>query len=179
MSEGEQKGLLDISVPLRTEKKITFSQRIISGFHKVAKAINKIRLPLLILGTLFSITIVVYRHSWFDWIIFSIYLILWIYELYVLTYKAKTAGIVLDSQTEKPLDLVLVRLINAKTGKIVSTFVTSLDGQFTFSVPSGMYTISAVRKGFEPLFTRGFHVRSLTRFGKIKVEMKKWEKRSQ
>ncbi len=171
-SKEKKKKVLNISTPLKPTKEPLLSQRIISGLNKFAKVVNKVRLPLLILGTLLSISTVIYRHTWIDWCVLGLYAALWIYEIYVLTTKTKTSGTILDSQTKKPLDLTLIRLISVKTGKIASTFVTGPDGQFIFSAPSGRYTISAVRADFEPHFTKPFRVKSLTRFGRMKIEMK-------
>ena len=67
-------------------------------------------------------------------------------------------------------------MIDSKTSKIIKTYVTGVDGKFIFNVPSGTYTISAVKADYEPIYTRSFHVKSLSKFGEITIRLKHWDK---
>lgn len=50
--------------------------------------------------------------------------------------RVKRWGVVYDSLSKEPLDLVLLRLVDAKTNKIISTKVTGADGKYFFLVES-------------------------------------------
>jgi hypothetical protein len=55
-------------------------------------------------------------------------------------------GVVYNSLSKMPVDLALVRLFNADTGKLMQTKVTSSDGRYFFVVDAGRYRLE-VRKG--------------------------------
>ncbi len=50
-------------------------------------------------------------------------------------------GIVYDSVSKQPLDPAVVKLIDAKTGKVVSTCITNLKGRYGFLTLPGKYKI--------------------------------------
>lgn len=54
-------------------------------------------------------------------------------------------GVVFDSLTKQPLDPVIVKLVDAKTGKMVQSSVTDLAGRFNFLAYPGKFKI-LVRK---------------------------------
>lgn len=60
--------------------------------------------------------------------------------------KREKWGSVYNSLSKLPVDLALVRLINAQTNKILQTKVTSSDGRYFFVVDAGKYRLEA-RKG--------------------------------
>ncbi len=62
--------------------------------------------------------------------------------------KRKGYGVVYESLSKKPVDLALVRLINASTGKIIATRVTNRAGQFTFIEPAGNYRLKSSKRGY-------------------------------
>ncbi len=63
--------------------------------------------------------------------------------------KRKQWGLVYNSLSKKPIDLVAVRLQDIKSGRVIQTRVTDKDGRFIFKVKKGDYLISAVRDGFD------------------------------
>jgi hypothetical protein len=50
-------------------------------------------------------------------------------------------GIVYDSVSKQPLDPAVVKLIDAKTGKVISTCITNLKGRYGFLTAPGKYKI--------------------------------------
>jgi hypothetical protein len=56
-------------------------------------------------------------------------------------------GIVYNSITKKPIDLVVVRLIDVDTDRIVQSRVTNKKGQFVFVPEIGTYRIEITKKG--------------------------------
>lgn len=60
--------------------------------------------------------------------------------------KRKKWGEVYNSLNKQPVDLAIVRLINAETNRIMGTKVTGVDGRYVFVVNVGKYKLD-VRKG--------------------------------
>lgn len=57
-------------------------------------------------------------------------------------------GVVYDSITKQPVDPVVVKLIDAKLGKVVASSVANLSGEYGFMVGPGVYKIFAHRANF-------------------------------
>lgn len=62
--------------------------------------------------------------------------------------RRETWGTVYHSGKKTPIDLAAVRLIDAKTNRLVATKVTDANGRYSFTPPAGSYRIEAVKPGF-------------------------------
>ena len=62
--------------------------------------------------------------------------------------KRKSWGVVYNSLSKLPEDLVVVRLRDAASNRIVKSAVTDVHGTFSFLARSGQYRIEAVKFGF-------------------------------
>jgi len=62
--------------------------------------------------------------------------------------RAKRSGSVVNAFTKLPIDLAVVRLMDAATGRIVRTRLTDRQGRFIFFAPPGTYRIEAAKPGF-------------------------------
>ncbi len=62
--------------------------------------------------------------------------------------KRQRWGVVYHAGTKVPIDLATVRLIDAKTNRVVATKVTDKDGRFAFIPGAGEYRLEAVKPGF-------------------------------
>lgn len=62
--------------------------------------------------------------------------------------KRKEWGEIYNSLTKLPIDLATVRLIDAKTNKIIRSRVTDLNGRYLLSVPLGEYKIEVIKSNF-------------------------------
>ncbi|HTK04833.1 MAG TPA: fibronectin type III domain-containing protein [Candidatus Eisenbacteria bacterium] len=62
--------------------------------------------------------------------------------------RRKKWGVVYNALSKLPLDLAIVRLLDAKTGRILRSAVTDKDGRYFFIVQAGEYKMSAVKAGF-------------------------------
>lgn len=83
--------------------------------------------------------------SWMD--ILSLLRFLFLQPLLLLGRgKREKWGEVYNSLNKQPVDLAIIRLINAGTNKIMGTKVTGVDGRYVFVVNAGKYKID-VRKG--------------------------------
>ena len=62
--------------------------------------------------------------------------------------KRQGWGTVYDAGTKVPIDLAIVRLIEAGSGRVVATKVTDKDGRFAFAPKAGSYRLEAIKPGF-------------------------------
>jgi len=58
-------------------------------------------------------------------------------------------GVVYNGATKVPVDLALVRLLDARTGQLVSTRVTDRKGRFAFITKTGSFRITVTKAGFK------------------------------
>lgn len=68
--------------------------------------------------------------------------------MFLSTRKRKAWGIVYNSLNKLPIDLVVVRLLDWKTKKVVQTRVTDEEGRYMFFAPKGEYRINVQKTGF-------------------------------
>ena len=62
--------------------------------------------------------------------------------------KREKWGMVYNSLNKMPVDLAMVRLLNAETGKVVQSKVTDTKGRFIFMVGPGKYRLLAQKNNF-------------------------------
>lgn len=62
--------------------------------------------------------------------------------------RRKGWGIVYNALTKMPIDLAIVRLLDAKTGRVIQTRVTDKHGRFVFFAAIGEYVIEVTKRGF-------------------------------
>jgi hypothetical protein len=62
--------------------------------------------------------------------------------------KRKGWGVVYNALTKLPVDLAIVRLLNAKTRRIIQTRVTDKLGRFVFFAAVGEYLVEVTKRGF-------------------------------
>ncbi|MBU1029375.1 hypothetical protein KKE28_04180 [Patescibacteria group bacterium] len=62
--------------------------------------------------------------------------------------RRKKWGVVFNSITKQPIDLVIVRLIDERTNRIVRSTVTDKNGRYFFMVNNGSYRITVTKPGF-------------------------------
>ena len=63
--------------------------------------------------------------------------------------KRKKWGIIYNGYTKHPLDLAMVRLVDAATGKVIQSQVTDSQGRYFFTAISGEYRLEVSKQGFE------------------------------
>ncbi|MFA5127682.1 MAG: carboxypeptidase-like regulatory domain-containing protein [Patescibacteria group bacterium] len=69
--------------------------------------------------------------------------------IFLLGYRRrKKWGVVYNSLTKIPVDLAVVRLLDAKTGRIVQSRVTDGEGRYSFFIDPGLYRIEVTKDGF-------------------------------
>ncbi len=111
--------------------------------------LRMLKFPLLIIGTFLTITFVIAYNRVADVAILAFYLLIWGIEI-VRLFQAKSAGKVYSQETQKPIDLSIIRLFNLESGSLVSTKVTDTKGRFNFLVDGGKYKLTSLKDGFKP-----------------------------
>ncbi len=62
--------------------------------------------------------------------------------------KRKKWGVVYNSLSKLPVDLAIVRVIDAKTNKIIQSRVTDNEGRYAFFVEPGLYRLEVTKSGY-------------------------------
>ena len=62
--------------------------------------------------------------------------------------KRKKWGVIYNSLTKMPIDLAVVRLVEAQTGRVVRTRITDKEGRYFFMAKPGIYKIEVKKPGF-------------------------------
>jgi hypothetical protein len=75
--------------------------------------------------------------------------------------RAKRWGMVINALSRLPVDLAVIRLLDAATGKIIRTRVTDRHGRYIFVVPTGTYKVEVVKNGYKTLGATGVDSASL------------------
>lgn len=71
--------------------------------------------------------------------------------------KRKGWGMAYNAISKMPADLALIRVVDEKTGRVISSHVTDRDGRYQFFVKPGTYKIEATKPGlsFPPVYMQG------------------------
>jgi len=108
---------------------------------------EKIRVPTLIVGSAFSLYLVIFFTSVVSIIVFAIYIAIWILEL--LSYFQKTRAYqVIDAKSKDPIASATVKVIN-KEGEILKIFTTNLFGKFYPLLDAGNFYLEISHKDYE------------------------------
>jgi len=159
--------LESISIPMKKLGLTGFSFTYL--LLKLWAFIKLLALPILFLGT----TLILYAlykepNNWLNIFVAIYYLLLWVWQVYLLGKYRKGAGLILGSQG-KPLDLVLVRAINLK-GELIATAVSDKQGRFILSLPLGDYKFYFRKPNFKSKIVK-MKIESLADLKKLKVNL--------
>jgi hypothetical protein len=134
------------NIPLDPTTGPQLSGRILVGLIRANKVLQKVRLPLLILGTIFAAVMIFVSYN----IVYVLSLIFYflIIALEILRgRKARPYGSVTDVFGH-PLDLAIVRIYHKSTNRLIETDVSDSQGRFKFLVNPGVYYLTATKPGF-------------------------------
>jgi hypothetical protein len=62
--------------------------------------------------------------------------------------KRQKSGVVYNALTKQPVDLAIVRLLEAKSGRVLQTRITDAKGRFSFTAQPGAYRLQVVKQKF-------------------------------
>lgn len=130
------------------EGRIPLRKRILRGASYV---LARLSWPLLIIGLLINSVVLLGAPSSVSVGTEIFYILLIIMKVLVARRFFKASGLVTDAVTHKPLGRAIVRILDAASGTLVGTRVTSgKSGSFFLLVPPGVYTVTVAHEGYEP-----------------------------
>jgi hypothetical protein len=129
---------------------VSLRQRWRMFFDRLSAWQSRWALPIIFIGAALNTWALWRQPSLLAYIFEVAYVLMFLWELWISHKMRKLAGQVRDALKRKPLDLALVRLVDAKTRAIVMTKVTTRGGHFFLMPPRGEYELQVVRAGYLP-----------------------------
>lgn len=118
--------------------------------QSLRRVFNAISAILLIVGTLLSLLAFVIVTTLLNFIILAVYFFLWLFRIILRKRHTRSFGRALESESNVPLSLAVIRLFSADSSWLLATHVTDDLGRFNFLIESGSYYITAVHDGYQP-----------------------------
>lgn len=143
---------LAINVPIDPDQRDIPRGRILwmRLLNNVGTWLERISLPLLIVGTLASWATLVVQPETNNYLFLMVYGLLIIMKYLVSHHYERSYGTVLDAENNEPIELGVVRIYNVRSGTVVGTRVTNAAGLFQALVAPGKYYIVVVKSGYLP-----------------------------
>lgn len=163
-------GFLGLNIPLDMKEFVKIKKSYVI-FLKIIRFFEKIRLPLLIFGTILVAINLIFFHSVVDFVILGLYIFLWLIELYN-RRKAKPWGEVKDVYGD-PLDLAIIRFFNANNSKLIATAITNKTGRFYVLLPVGGYYYTTIKGGYRFNKSKKFKISRIKKPPAIKITLEK------
>jgi len=138
--------IISENITLSTENK---SQSQIFVFAKLLSALEKYRFPLLVVGSGITVLLLSFNASVYNVLALLSYLPIWLYEYRYKYYVAKSYIEIRDAVTRLPVDLVIVRLIDGLTGRLIATKVSARDGTLYLPLNKGVQRIHYRKEGYD------------------------------
>ena len=85
--------------------------------------------------------------------------------------KFVLSGVVIDQETEQPLEYATITLKNQRRPEMLQGSITDINGRFSFEVYSGKYDINTEYISFKTITKEGVLIRSNTDLGTIRMEI--------
>lgn len=141
---------LPIIIPLKpTAQEISsLKTKFLHWWQALQRIGRALSWPLFISGALLNTILVFIDPSFTHLAIEVLYIALIIIKIAVEIRIRPAYGLVRDTITHVPLDLAVVRLVDAKTNRLVMTRVTNNQGKFFALPPAGAYTVSITKQGY-------------------------------
>ncbi|PIX31129.1 hypothetical protein COZ61_01410, partial [Candidatus Berkelbacteria bacterium CG_4_8_14_3_um_filter_33_6] len=118
--------------------------------QSMVNIIYKLRLPIIIIGTIVAIYNEVKYYDFWSLVVVILYILVWAIEI-ISKKQTNSKGLIFDKSTNLLLEKVIVRLLkeNTDSEKLISTTVTDKKGEFTFIVSAGDYRVTAIGFGYK------------------------------
>lgn len=164
-----KEGFLGLNIPLDMLVEEQTQSRLL--LLRFIRFFERIRLPILIIGTVLALVNFYLFRSVVDFIIILVYLFLWALEIWNLR-RIKPYGQVEDKE-KKPLDLAILRFFRVENSKLVITCITDSHGRFYALLSEGKYYFTAMKGGYLPYKSKKIGVSRVQGAPEIKVTMEK------
>lgn len=144
--EIKEEALLNLNIPMDPDiQKLSSRLNIIT---KIGNFTQKVRIPVLIIGTLIAILFFLVYTNWVNTAIMLLYIILWSIEIYRWS-KDKSFGTVASIDDKTPIHLAILRVLNKENGKLVATRVTGPKGYYYYIINPGEYTLVVTKENYD------------------------------
>jgi hypothetical protein len=147
--KNEEDGLLvpNISLSMKSAalKRTAITVAVTEKIHLVFAIISFVTL---VAGSIVVVEEIMHKPTGLTYALAAFYCLIWAINLKTLVKKSPW-GIVMDSSTNMPLPLVLVRIMDDTGMKLIKTSVTNKDGKYSVLVPKGKYMILASKSGYK------------------------------
>ncbi|MDD3774298.1 MAG: carboxypeptidase-like regulatory domain-containing protein, partial [Patescibacteria group bacterium] len=159
----------NMSIPMQKSDSLKGISTAKKVLIKIWGFLRILSVPLLLLGTILVIySLVRDSNLVLNYFVAGYYLLLWIWQLFLLSIFVKGPGQVVDG-SGKPLDLVLVRAIDEK-GRLINTTVSNKEGKFILNLSKGKYSLTFRKPGFAQKALK-ITVKSLADLKKLKIKL--------
>ncbi|XOU93985.1 MAG: carboxypeptidase regulatory-like domain-containing protein [Candidatus Kerfeldbacteria bacterium] len=154
--EGKEGGFFAMNIPLDPNMKAISPGRLkwLRFISYIGHILEKISIPLLIVGTLLSWGTLIIQPKTSNFVILSLYGVLLALRALINKRLGKSLGVVKDKDTEDPIEMAIIRIYNVETGMVVATKVTNSRGQFNALLPSGKYYLVIVKSGYSSFHSK-------------------------
>lgn len=146
---------IGVNVPLDPAVKEATPRQV---FYK--KALRQFQHAFSLVSLVLTAVVLVVSPSWlmFGMLVFQIFTYL-LFRRLAMPHKPKSWGIVYDKSTKKPVAQAIVRIFDAKFGKVLETQVTDDRGRYGFVVGKNVYFMTVDGRGYETLKTSELDMR--------------------
>lgn len=165
---------VSFNIPLDPHTKAGLTISMWIGLVKVNRFLQKLRLPLLVIGFIFSIIMLIFAYELLFVFALIFYILIGILE-YLRTRKSRPYGIVTDIFNH-PLEMTIVRIFEKKSNRLLETDVTDQDGRFKFLVSPGVYYLTAVKPGYIDFKSHLMYLQKEQTLVSTTIKLKKEEK---
>jgi len=164
-----KEGFLGLNIPIDMIAEEPQKGRLL--FLRIVKFFERIRLPLLIFGTILSLINLYLFRSIVDLIIVFIYISLWLFELLQLR-KVKPYGEIMG-ENNTPQDLAVIRFFKEENSRLVSTTISDSHGRFYVLLPQGKFYLTVMKGGYLPYKSETINISKIGNPPEIKISLKK------
>ncbi len=120
--------------------------KILNLFSHILDLFNPV---LAVVGTLLAAFLVWVLPTQFNIFILLLYIVLDILKIIVVTITIKSFGHVLDSKSNQPIALAVIRVYDAKNNWLIATKITDTKGRYNILTLPGLYYVTISHKDYE------------------------------
>lgn len=164
------------AIPLRYAPDATKLIKRARSIEKFTRVFRLLNIPILLAGFIFSAFALKLTHSWFNWIVFCLYIAIFVYYAVCFLTRGRTFGLVVKTADSLPVDLAVVRAFFETTGKLAKTSVSNLAGHYNLALPKGYYKLLVEKPSLEQATPLAIRVKSAFTPRKEKIGMREMER---